>query len=130
MINPVNKTETLEDVKKYRVEPYVLSGDVYSNPDVAGMGGWSHYTGSAGWFFRIVTEELLGIRIRQGKLFLDPKLPRDWKEYRAEIRIEGAEILLEVRKSLSKSLTVDGKEAETIVLDGKNHTILYEYIPL
>lgn len=130
IINPVNKTETIEDVKKYRVEPYVLSGDVYSNPDVAGMGGWSHYTGSAGWFFKLVTEELLGIRIEKGQLFLHPKLPKNWKEFSAEITLDGAAISLKVQKGMTKTLIVDGKECEEILLNGKNHTILYEYIPL
>lgn len=130
LLNPVNKSETVEDVKKYRVEPYVLSGDVYSNPDVAGMGGWSHYTGSAGWFFRMVTEQLLGIQIQEKKLTLTPKLPREWPSFSAEIRYGGGVISLKVQKSMDSLLTVDGKKCETIPLDGKNHRVLYEYLPL
>ncbi|NLW65618.1 MAG: hypothetical protein GXY26_05245, partial [Clostridiales bacterium] len=52
--------------------------DIYANNDCMGHAGWSWYTGSAAWLFRVVTEELLGLKMRGGKLFVEPKLPSDW----------------------------------------------------
>ena len=57
----------------YQAEPYVIAADVYSCPDCVGAAGWSWYTGSAGWFFRVVTEDLLGLRMKNGKISLNPK---------------------------------------------------------
>ena len=127
MINPAGKTRTKDEVFRYRVEPFVLAADVYSNPDIVGMGGWSHYTGAAGWYFKIITEELLGIRRKENRLYLSPQLPKDWQEYKASIKYEGANIEIVVRKSVEKRLLVDGVEKSEIILDGKNHKIEYLY---
>ena len=62
----------------YGAEPYVIAADIYANNDCMGHAGWSWYTGSAAWLFRVVTEELLGLKMRGGKLFVEPKLPSDW----------------------------------------------------
>lgn len=67
----------------YMAEPFVLAADVYSNPDRYGEAGWSWYTGAAGWWFRAVTGELLGIRLKNGKLTVDPRLPQHWNGFRA-----------------------------------------------
>ena len=63
---------------EYGAEPFVLAADVYSNPDRLGQAGWSWYTGSAGWYFRVVTRELLGLSIRDGKLYAEPRVPEGW----------------------------------------------------
>ena len=63
---------------EYGAEPFVLAADVYSNPDRLGQAGWSWYTGSAGWYFRVVTRELLGLSIRDGKLYAEPRAPEGW----------------------------------------------------
>ncbi len=70
---------------RYGAEPYVLSADVYSAPGHEGRGGWSWYTGSAGWYFRAVTEELLGLRIRDGVLYVEPNIPDSWGGCFAEV---------------------------------------------
>ncbi|SLM62712.1 MULTISPECIES: glycoside hydrolase family 94 protein [Dickeya] len=78
MINPINHTLTAQAVAQYKVEPYVMSADVYSVAPHQGRGGWSWYTGSAGWAYRLLTEELLGIR-RYGPVFtVHARLPHDW----------------------------------------------------
>ena len=69
------------DIKRYGAEPYVLPADVYSAPGHEGEAGWSWYTGSAGWYFRVVTEELLGLKLREGKLYIEPKLPAALPSY-------------------------------------------------
>ena len=77
---------------EYQAEPYVLAADVYSNPAMAGRAGWSWYTGAAGWYLRTVTEELLGVHRKDGKLQIRPKLPKDWE--RCRINVDGAEFEL------------------------------------
>jgi cyclic beta-1,2-glucan synthetase len=83
LINPVNKTRTPHDVARYRAEPYVVAADVYSNPAHVGRGGWTWYTGSAAWMYRVAVEELLGITLKRGALHLDPCIPPHWPGYEA-----------------------------------------------
>lgn len=128
LINPVTHSLTLQDSERYRLEPYVIAADVYSNPAHKGMGGWSHYTGSAGWYFKIVTEVMLGIRRRDGRLYIEPSLPDDMREYSAEINIDGTKIHLKVLRSAPAGLTVDGVCAQSIPLDGREHSAELRYL--
>ena len=84
-ILPYAHSDTPEKARHYRAEPYVLAADVSANPDHYGEAMWSWYTGSAGWFFRIVLEDLLGIRLQDGRLVVEPRLPAGWEGYEAEI---------------------------------------------
>ena len=68
---------TAFDPARYEAEPYVLAADVYAG-DAEGCAGWSWYTGAAGWFLRVALEDLLGLRLREGRLYLEPHLPSDW----------------------------------------------------
>jgi cyclic beta-1,2-glucan synthetase len=83
LLNPVNYTRTPDDVARYRAEPYVVAADVYSVPPHTGRGGWTWYTGSAGWMYRVGVESILGITLRRGALHLDPCIPRDWPGFEA-----------------------------------------------
>jgi len=81
MLNPVNHTRTAADVERYKVEPYVTAGDVYAHPAHMGRGGWTWYTGSAGWMYRAGLESILGLK-RHGATFeLDPCIPAAWPAY-------------------------------------------------
>jgi cyclic beta-1,2-glucan synthetase len=82
MINPVNHARTAGDVARYKTEPYVMAGDVYARPPHAGRGGWSWYTGSAGWMYRAGIESILGLRRRGETFIIDPCIPSSWPEYR------------------------------------------------
>ena len=73
MLNPVNHTRTAADVERYKAEPYVVAGDVYAHPAHAGRGGWTWYTGSAGWMYRAGLESILGLR-RRGRDLRDGPL--------------------------------------------------------
>jgi cyclic beta-1,2-glucan synthetase len=73
------------DAAQYGAEPYVLAADVSANDDHYGQALWSWYTGSSGWFFRVVLEDLLGIRLVDGKLTVEPHLPQGWDGYEAHI---------------------------------------------
>jgi cyclic beta-1,2-glucan synthetase len=112
-INPVNRSSDRDSVKRYRVEPYVVAADIYSAQGHVGRGGWTWYTGAAGWMYRVVVEHLLGIK-REGQwLTVDPCVPAGWSSYRTTVRIEGAEYEIEVDNSSGSgtgvaSLTIDG----------------------
>ncbi len=86
MINPVNHAKTAEGVALYKVEPYVVSADVYAVAPHAGRGGWSWYTGSAGWMYRLIVESLLGLRLEVDKLYFAPCLPLDWSSFKLHYR--------------------------------------------
>lgn len=87
LINPVNHGKTSAQANLYKLEPYVLAGDVYSVPPHNGHGGWSWYTGSAGWLYRLLTETLMGICIEDGtKLRLNPTFPEEWDSYSVNLR--------------------------------------------
>lgn len=81
MLNPINHTRTTADVEQYKLEPYVMAGDVYACPPHAGRGGWSWYSGSAAWMYRTGLESLLGLR-RHGAFFsVEPCIPSSWPGY-------------------------------------------------
>ena len=86
LLNPVNHAATRAGLHKYKVEPYVVAGDVYSNSQHMGRGGWTWYTGSAAWMYRAGLEYLLGFELRGESLRLNPCIPRDWREYEITYR--------------------------------------------
>jgi len=81
MLNPVNHTRSPADLARYKTEPYAIAGDVYARSPHAGRGGWSWYTGSAGWMYRAGLESILGLRRRGATFVLDPCIPSSWPEY-------------------------------------------------
>ena len=81
MLNPINRTASRAGVQRYKVEPYVVAGDVYAEAPHAGRGGWTWYTGSAGWLYRAGLEWILGFRLRGATLSIDPCIPRSWPSY-------------------------------------------------
>ena len=86
MINPVNHGKTPEGVATYKVEPYVVAADVYALAPHTGRGGWTWYTGSAGWMYRLIVESLLGLKLDVDKLYLAPCLPADWRAFKMHYR--------------------------------------------
>ena len=100
MLNPINHARTRTDVHRYKVEPYVLAADIYSVAPHVGRGGWTWYTGSAGWMQRAGIESILGLRLAGDVLHLDPCIPKHWDGFeitlrhgasRYEIRVENPE---------------------------------------
>ena len=86
LINPINLTATRADSRKYRVEPYVVAADVYSIGQNRGRGGWSWYTGAAGWIYRAAIEHVLGVRKEGDALIISPSIPSHWKEFEITYR--------------------------------------------
>jgi cyclic beta-1,2-glucan synthetase len=89
-LNPLNRSGDRGSVERYRIEPYVVAGDVYGHPPYTGRGGWSWYTGSAAWIYRVAMESVLGIRRRGSRLFFRPCAPDAWKSFRVTIRFSAA----------------------------------------
>src|ERR1700729_3765945 len=84
--NPVSHPGTPEEVARYKTEPYVLAADVYAVAPHTGRGGWTWYTGSAGWMYRLLTETLLGLKLEGDRLRLTPRLPKHWPTCRIDYR--------------------------------------------
>ena len=128
MINPINRTKKYEDVNKYKVEPYVIAADIYSAEAFPGRGGWTWYTGSAGWFYRVGVEEILGIKRHGDKLQIKPNIPIAWDGYKASYHYEDTTYNIEVIKNDKESISVDNKEITTshIILknDKKSHKVI------
>jgi cyclic beta-1,2-glucan synthetase len=89
-LNPLNRSENRESIEHYRIEPYVVAGDIYGHPPYTGRGGWSWYTGSAAWIYRVALESVLGIRRRGNRLFFRPCLPDEWESFRITLRFAAA----------------------------------------
>ena len=86
LINPILHAQEPEDVARYKAEPYVIAADVYSLPPHTGRGGWTWYTGSAGWMYRLILETLLGVELAVDELRFTPKVPLDWKTFKLDYR--------------------------------------------
>ena len=96
LLNPINHARTPADVRRYKVEPYVVAGDVYSVAPHVGRGGWTWYTGSAAWMYRAGVEGILGVRREGPFLILQPCLPTSWPGFRASVRIGVASLDIRV----------------------------------
>ena len=96
----------------YRAEPYVLAGDVYTAPEQEGRGGWSWYTGAAGWYCQTAMRELLGLRLHRGQLDLKPNLPSDWPGYEATWKSGTVELQISVLRGETPELLLDGVKWE------------------
>lgn len=127
MINPINRSKKEQDVNKYRVEPYVIAADIYSAEMCPGRGGWTWYTGSAGWFYRVGVQDILGIKKSGEQLKINPKIPIAWDGYKAIYTYLDTTYNIEVIKGKKDELKLDGKTqiSNTIDLvnDSKTHDI-------
>ncbi|HEX9672342.1 MAG TPA: glycosyltransferase 36 associated protein, partial [Burkholderiales bacterium] len=81
LVNPINRASTRADVQRYKVEPYAAAADVYAVAPHAGRGGWTWYTGSAGWLYRAGIEAILGFRLQGASLLLAPCIPKEWPRF-------------------------------------------------
>jgi len=132
-LNPINHARTAAEVARYKVEPYVVVADIYAGKPHDGRGGWSWYTGSAGWMQRVGVESILGVRIRNGQLLVDPCIPRDWPSFEVTIVWRSATYAVTVNNAAGVcrgvvSVTVDDILAPrgtgvTLSDDGARHTV-------
>jgi len=132
MINPLTHTRTPEEVATYKVEPYVVAADVYTAKGQVGRGGWTWYTGSASWMYRVGLEGILGLKKRGDSLFIEPRAPASWREYSIDYRYGKSVYAIVVRiengaKGRAVKVMVDGRESAdgsiALVDDGKLHQV-------
>jgi len=90
MLNPINHSRTRAGAYRYKVEPYVVCADIYSTKPHVGRGGWTWYTGSAGWLQRAGVESLLGLRLHGASLRIDPCIPKSWRQFEADVKYRSA----------------------------------------
>lgn len=126
LLNPMKKYADESTARRYRTEPYYLCGDIYAAEGLEGHGGWSLYTGSAGWYYSLVLREVLGIREQGGALRVSPRLPELWDGFSAKLSLGGSVIRVAVGSRNPKKMTVDDRPAREIPLDGKNHRVILE----
>jgi cellobiose phosphorylase len=133
LINPVLHAVTPEHAARYKVEPYVVAADVYGAAPHTGRGGWTWYTGSAGWLYRLIVETLLGCEVRGDTLRLTPRLPSNWPGFEMRLRHKETDyriVISRVRGSRTTILTLDGAvlKGEEIPLrnDRVEHRVLCE----
>ncbi|MBB2497492.1 GH36-type glycosyl hydrolase domain-containing protein [Aquipseudomonas ullengensis] len=135
LINPVSHGNPAT-IEQYKVEPYVVSADVYGVAPHAGRGGWSWYTGAAGWMYRLIVESLLGLQRSGASLRLQPVLPADWPGFSLDYRFGSALYRIEVQQQADAepSLQLDGVLIEglevPLIDDGQEHHIALRCRPL
>ena len=130
MINPIEHARTKDEARKYKVEPYSIPADIYSAENLAGRGGWTWYTGSSSWFYKIGLENILGFKIQKNKLTINPCIPKEWKEYSIKYRYGKTIYNITVKNENGKNtgvekIIINGKEEKEIILqdDGKTKEI-------
>ena len=135
LLNPINHSRTRSDLRRYKVEPYVVAADVYSAADHLGRGGWTWYTGSAAWLYRAGMEEILGLRLTGSALQLDPCIPESWPGFQVTLRRGSSrmDIRVDNPNGVAKGIAsarIDGTEITERPLrfdlaeDGERHEIL------
>jgi cellobiose phosphorylase len=114
LLNPVQHGATRERIATYKVEPYVVAADVYAVAPHTGRGGWTWYTGSAGWMYRLLIETLLGVNLEGDQLRLTPRLPAAWTTYKIHYRYRQTVYHITITR-----LAADGTEGNRLSLDGQ-----------
>ncbi|MDR1391629.1 MAG: hypothetical protein LBJ09_00330 [Clostridiales bacterium] len=125
MLNPINHSLTKEGADNYKIEPYVLAADVYTNSQHRGRGGWSWYTGASGWMYRTGIEEIIGFNLNGNVLNINPKLPSYWNECQIQYKHENKIIEIKIKNpnqknKLKKPLVIDLKT----IKNNENFTII------
>ena len=132
LLNPIHHGRTAKQIAIYKVEPYVVAADVYGVAPHTGRGGWTWYTGSAGWMYRLLIETLLGVNLEGDQLRLTPRLPKSWKTYTIHYRYHQTVYHITITRlavdcGKPHRLSLDGKElsSETVPLvnDRREHTV-------
>ncbi len=128
LINPMNHGSTPDKIETYKTEPYVIAADVYTAEQHLGRGGWTWYTGSAAWMYRLLVEMLLGITKLGNKLQFSPLLRTEWKEFKVNYRYYNTIYNITFTLSNTSRLILDGKEQNNkkeiqLEDDGKEHIV-------
>ena len=114
MINPIEHSKTFEEANKYKVEPYVVAADVYSEDSMVGRGGWTWYTGSSSWMYKAGLENILGFNKLGDILKIEPCIPSEWEEYSIKYKYKQTIYNIEIKNPNHKNTGV-----EELIVDGK-----------
>ena len=131
ILDPIRHARTAADVATYKTEPYVVASDIYSTTGHVGRGGWTWYTGAAGWLYRCITESLLGLRIDGNVMTVRPCIPSDWTSFSASYRYHATTYLIDVKRlpdeNAAGAMTLDGVPVPgmrlALVDDGASHRV-------
>ena len=123
MLNPVNHGSRPDEIERYKVEPYVMCADIYAVPPHTGRGGWTWYTGAAGWMYRLTVETLLGLQLEVDQLRIAPCIPAHWQSYKIHYRYRETVYHITVKRVSEESeqvvsVTVDGVVVHGVGKDG------------
>jgi cellobiose phosphorylase len=132
IIDPVRHGDDPGRIARYAVEPYVVAADVYAVPGIEGRGGWTWYSGSAGWLYRLIVETLAGIELRGGRLAFAPRPPAAWNGYKVHYRAGDTFYHIEFARGARARVELDGEEQPdgTIPLadDRREHAVRVEFV--
>ncbi|HZV42938.1 MAG TPA: protein ndvB, partial [Saprospiraceae bacterium] len=131
MINPVNHGSNKEDIAVYKAEPYVVAADIYATPQHKGHGGWTWYTGSAGWMYQLITEYVIGLKKKGTTLKIEPCLPLHWEKVTVRYRYKSALYIIAIHQPSHEndqvSIIIDDTEIEDDIIqlqdDGFEHSV-------
>jgi cyclic beta-1,2-glucan synthetase len=135
MINPINHTRTPEELEQYRAEPYVVAADVYTHPQHVGRGGWTWYTGSAGWMYQAAIEGMLGLRRGGAAFSIAPRIPAMWPGFSIDWRVGSSTYHIDVANPTHRccgvrSARLDGVAIDPAAIplldDGRRHEVVVE----
>ena len=135
MINPIEHSKTKEAANKYKVEPYVIAADVYGASNLAGRGGWTWYTGSSSWFYKAGIEYILGFKVENNVLRINPCISKDWQEFSMRYKFGRSIYNIKVRNPNGKcfgvnKVLVNGEEVLNkeilLVDDGRVNEVIVE----
>jgi cellobiose phosphorylase len=136
LINPIHHGETPEQIQTYKVEPYVMAADVYGVAPHIGRGGWTWYTGSAGWMYQLVMESFLGIKRKGNTIKFETCIPLEWKSFVVKYRFLETVYYIEIHQSSDKTeeVWVDGEiqpaQSITLINDSKEHHVKVSVAPV
>jgi cyclic beta-1,2-glucan synthetase len=133
ILNPILHADASEKAVHYRVEPYVVAADVYGIPPFTGQGGWTWYTGSSSWMYRLGLEGFLGLKKREDRLEIDPRIPRHWPGFKVDYRFGATQYLIDVKNPDGvnrgiRLVLLDGNPLPNNLIplsdDGKQHEVI------
>ncbi len=119
MVNPIEHARTKEACNKYKVEPYVIPADIYGCNNLAGRGGWTWYTGSSSWYYKAGIEYILGLKIKNGYLSIEPCIPKDWKEYSIRYKWKNSVYNINIKNPNNKNSGVEKVVINGVVSENK-----------
>ncbi len=134
LTNPILHSDSEQKARLYAVEPYVVAADIYNAPALVGRGGWTWYTGSASWMYRLGIERILGLQLQKDGFTLDPSIPADWEEFQLTMRLPKGRYDVTIRNPLQvnsgiAAVSMDGQKIRSQVIpwmeDGKIHTVIF-----